>query len=533
MAQNLMLAYQEAEALVAAGHLRQAADICRSMLDEHPDFPYGYYLMSSLFRATGTYGNALTFSQMAIQMQPENSAFHIQHGQILFSLGDNTGAESAFRTAHLLQPTDPIAMLLLADTMAQQDNFDDAILMFENARAARDIPEIDLHEGLCHMMKGAHDKAEKLFNRVIERAPENEWGHIQKGKLLIEHKRYSEAHASLARALKYNPNAYEALHGMAMVSEQQGQYDMATRYAMQAIQSNPNGWESHMQLGSLLLIQHQYAMAEQILSQAHGLQKDNVYITQLLLNALLRQHKNDQAKDLLAQALMLSPDDKVMRYFDAMLKGDAMVTAPAEYISNLFDHYADRFDHHLIHVLGYKVPGLLAQMAAEVGLPKDASLLDLGCGTGLVAEAFRDITSQRVGVDLSQKMLSKARDRKLYNALFAQDIVEFMWQCEQTFDYVVAADVLIYLGDVAPLFKAARAVLAQKGILLISIEREEQGGDYNLKPTGRYTQRNSYIEHLAAEEGYEIIMQQDMTVRMENDMPVAGMAYALKKRQTH
>lgn len=528
-----MHAYHEAEALVAAGHLRQAADICKGMLDQHPDFPYGYYLMSSLFRATGTYNNALTFSQMAIQLLPDNPAFYIQHGQILFSMGDNVAAEEAFSKAHQLQPADPIALLLLADAKAQLGQFDEAIQLFAKAREANDIPEIDLHEGLCQFMKGNLDKAEALFNTVIGRAPNYEWGHVQKGKLLIERKRYAEAEASFARALKCNPNAYEALHGIAQVCEQQSQYESATRYAMQAIQANPNAWQSHMVLGGLLILQRQHAMAEQILRQAHGLQPLNVYINQMLILTLIQQHKRADAVALLEQILAVKPDEQTLHYFKAMLTGEAVPVPPSSYISNLFDHYADRFDHHLVHVLGYRMPSLMAQLVAELRPDAKMTMLDLGCGTGLAAEAFQSITSQRVGVDLSARMVAKARDRKLYNALYAQDIVEFMQQCEQPFDLVVAADVFVYVGDLTGIFRAARRVLERNGLLVFSIERGDHLSDYQLQPTGRYTHSPMCVERLAAEQGYSIEHRELSVVRMENDAPVDGVVYILKKHQTH
>jgi predicted TPR repeat methyltransferase len=532
-AHNLLQEYEKAEALVSAGELRQAADMCRVLLDKHPDFPYGYYLMSSLFRATGTFNNALTFSQMAIKLLPDNPAFHVQHGQILFAMGENAGAAEAFRMAHALGPNDPIPLLLWADAMAQQGKVDDAIRLFGRAREVRDIPEIDLHEGLCRMMRGEHDAAEDLFNRVIERAPEYEWGHVQKGKLLLQRKSYANAEACFARALKCNEQAYEALHGMAMVSELQKRYDMATNYAMQAIQANPNGWESHMLLGSLLITQHQYAMAEQVLSQAHGLQPFNAFITQMYVFALIRQNKKEQALKLFEAELSQVPDNRILRYFHAMLKGDNVELAPKEYVCSLFDHYADRFDHHLVQMLQYSLPQHMLELIEALTQKRQMSLLDLGCGTGLVAEALESITTQRVGVDLSANMIAKARDRKLYNALYAQDIIEFTQQCEQCFDLVTLADVVIYMGDLTTVFASMRNVMEKDGLLILSIEKEEQEKGYHLKPTGRYTHAPSYVKTLAQDYGYDMVHEQDVAARMENDMPVSSTLYAFKKRQIH
>jgi predicted TPR repeat methyltransferase len=532
-ATNLFSTYQEAEAMVNSGNLKQAADICRQLLDNHPNFPYGYHLMSSLFCATGTYSNALTFAQLAISKDPSIPLFHIQQGQILFSLGNNEAAAMSFQNAHLLAPANPYPLLLWADTQAQQCKFEEAKDLFNRARAAGDLPEIDLHEGLCLVMQGQLEAAEKLFDRVIERTPENEWGYIQKGKLFTEKRKLVEAEACFAKALKINSKVYEALHGMALVCEAQSQNDLAIRYAMQAIQANPKAWESHMHLGSMLMAHQQYNAAEQILKQAYALKPDNLYILQPLMVSLQQQKKDNEAQEVLDHALKVAPDNPVLNFFKAMFAGESVANMPKDYVSSLFDNYADRFDHHLQQVLAYKVPDMVAQAVKAQNKSTDLKLLDLGCGTGLVAEALKDITSLRVGVDLSPKMIVKARARDLYDTLYVNDIVDCMLTCGQVFDLVVAADVFVYVGDLQPSLHAARAVLSNDGLLVFSVEKEESTSAYALKTTGRYTHSPHYIQKLAAEEGYSIVLQKDITPRVEHQNPVAGLFYILKKTKAH
>jgi predicted TPR repeat methyltransferase/TolA-binding protein len=532
-ASNLFSVYQEAKALVEEGDLKQAADICRQILDNHPNFPYGYHLMSSLFCATGTYSNALTFALLAISKDPSVPLFHIQQGQILFSIGENEAAAEAFQNAHKLEPASPYPLLLWADTQAQQAKFEDAKKLFAQARSAGDLPEIDLHEGLCLVMQGQFEKAEKLFDRVIARAPENEWGYIQKGKLYSEKRKLVEAEACFAKALKINPKVYEALHGMALVCEAQAQNELAIRYAMQAIQANPKAWESHMHLGSMLMAHQQYNAAEQILKQAYALKPDNLYILQPLMVALRQQKKDKEAQDVLDHALKVAPDNPVLHFFKAMFAGESVATAPKDYISSLFDNYADRFDHHLQQVLAYKVPDMVARAVKSQTKATNLKLLDLGCGTGLAAEALKDITSRRVGVDLSPKMIAKARTRELYDALYVNDIVDCMLTCGEVFDLVVAADVFVYVGDLQPSLQAARGVLSNDGLLVFSIEKEDVSSGYVLKTTGRYTHSPQYIQKLATEEGYAIVQQQEITLRNEHQTPVPGISYVLKKTKAH
>ena len=67
---------------------------------------------------------------------------------------------------------------------------------------------------------------------------------------------------------------------------------------------------------------------------------------------------------------------------------------------------------------------------------------------------------------------------------------------------VLAADVFIYIGDLAAVFAAVVRVLAPRGMFAFSVEGLE-GGSYKLQPTGRYAQAPSYLRTLAAQHGLE------------------------------
>jgi len=53
-------------------------------------------------------------------------------------------------------------------------------------------------------------------------------------------------------------------------------------------------------------------------------------------------------------------------------------------------------------------------------------VLDLGCGTGMVAENFLDKAGEIDGVDLSPKMLEHAQAKGVYANLFLSDVLEFL-----------------------------------------------------------------------------------------------------------
>src|SRR6185503_17156267 len=82
--------------------------------------------------------------------------------------------------------------------------------------------------------------------------------------------------------------------------------------------------------------------------------------------------------------------------------------APAGYVKDLFDSYADRFDDELVEWLHYRTPELLEQLVLRNPPPAPLDILDLGCGTGLCGPLLRPIARRLTGVDLSPNMLAKA-----------------------------------------------------------------------------------------------------------------------------
>jgi len=532
---DLFSVYQKAEGLLAEGELRQAADLCKEILDANPDYPYGYHLMASLFQATGTFAQALGFAQMAVKMAPQVATFHMHEGKLLLATDQWQAAGEAFCKAHLLEPVNPEPLLLWAGSVRGEGRFDDALALVTRARALGDTPETDEHEGLCLMMKGDDTLAEARFDRMIARRPDRFEGYVHKGKLLFAQNRLMEAEACFARALKKNPAAHEALHYLSMLSHTQAHPEIAARYAINAIQAQPQYWPGHIWLGALLLMHHKNDVAEYVLQQAHSFQPTNIYLMHLLTLSQRRQGKLFEAVEQVEKLLAQRPDSNMLRYFRTMLKSEIAESAPADYIAGLFDGSADQYEFHLKHVVSCTTAAQVAHaMRGVAGLAKTPwRMLDLGCGTGLAAVVFKEMTGLRIGVDLSERMLEKARAKQLYNELHALDIVEFMTGSDRVFDLVTAVDVLLYRGNLSAFLHAARNVLAPQGILAFTVETLACPSGYRLHANGVFTHDTHYIRNMAHDEGYIIVKQEDVVVRMEHITPIFGSVFLLQKSQMH
>lgn len=208
--------------------------------------------------------------------------------------------------------------------------------------------------------------------------------------------------------------------------------------------------------------------------------------------------------------------------------------APADYIAPFFDSYADIFERILVDHLDYRAPERVAEaLKLATGARGGLTVLDIGCGTGLAGIAVRARCARLVGVDLSAQMLAKARARGLYDALHVAAITEVPDLPRETdYDAVIAADVFVYVGDLAPELAAIRQVLRPGGTMIFTTERWDTpppGASWRLARNGRYVHARDHLRTLAEAAGFSVVEAGPTTLRNEYGKPVASDLYVLRR----
>jgi predicted TPR repeat methyltransferase len=203
----------------------------------------------------------------------------------------------------------------------------------------------------------------------------------------------------------------------------------------------------------------------------------------------------------------------------------AQPRSDAGYVRHLFDQFAADYDSRMISQLGYAAPQILRQLAGLVMAGRNAlSVLDLGCGTGLTGAMFKDLVRRLDGIDLSPVMIEKARARGLYDSLAVGDIEDIGGD----YDLLLAADTLVYLGDLTRMLAAAARSLRPGGFFLFTVERK-QGEGFALGPKRRWRHSPSYLREEAAKAGLAVAALVECAPRHEAGQPVEGFAVALKQ----
>ncbi len=119
-------------------------------------------------------------------------------------------------------------------------------------------------------------------------------------------------------------------------------------------------------------------------------------------------------------------------------------------------------------------------------------------------------------------MIAKALERSVYDELIIGDAVAPMRERPNALDLIVAADALVYIGDLAPLFAAIVTALASDGLFAFSVETCE-GDGFKLEPTMRFAHSRSYIETTAREAALRPLLIQSASTRREAGVDAPGL----------
>lgn len=203
---------------------------------------------------------------------------------------------------------------------------------------------------------------------------------------------------------------------------------------------------------------------------------------------------------------------------------EAPEAPPPGYVRALFDQYAEGFETALVERLDYVAPRWIGDAVRALGR-RFARAADLGCGTGLMGAEVRPIAGHLAGVDLSGGMLAEAARKGVYDELAERDVVAWLEAGTAPIDLVLAADVLCYLGDLAPLFAAVARRLAADGVFAFTVEAAEDdaAGRWVLRDSLRYAHRRDGLERTLADAGLAARRIEAGVLRHDGGVRVAGL----------
>jgi predicted TPR repeat methyltransferase len=250
-----------------------------------------------------------------------------------------------------------------------------------------------------------------------------------------------------------------------------------------------------------------------------------------LAQALELLRRREEAREAYARTLALDPADAQGAALGlARLGGATPAAAPRAYVRTLFDQYAARFDQHLVQKLAYRGPEILREAIARVDPDRRfAHVLDLGCGAGLFAAAIVSRAEAISGVDLSPAMIEQARAKGLYARLAAMELTEFLAaEPAESADLAAAADVFVYIGDLAPVFAQVARALRPGGLFAFTAQSGPSQG-FEVGEDLRFSHSEAYLRDLASAHDFAVAELVAVSTRKDRGADVPGWAAVLRK----
>jgi cellulose synthase operon protein C len=161
-------------------------------------------------------------------------------------------ALAAYQDALTLRPMDTQALLGIAQTEVDKKNYPEAEAKFQQVLGqSPGNPDALAGLGFISLEQGKFDQAQSLLGKAHALSPGRAdvgqgyrnaefWGVMKKGAAALDQNRIDDAVAAYRQALALNPNANDALLGLARASERKRDYPEAIRGYSQLIAANPN-----------------------------------------------------------------------------------------------------------------------------------------------------------------------------------------------------------------------------------------------------------------------------------------------------
>jgi predicted TPR repeat methyltransferase len=364
----------------------------------------------------------------------------------------------------------------------------------------------------------------EALKHAVSVAPDAQHVQIELAKALSRHGRHRQAVVAVNRAIELDPANIPALAVAVAVAEAAGAPALAQRHLQSAAALRPGDMSIRRSLGRNLTRQGRYAEAEPHLRAVLDAFPEDLPALKWLSSCLLELGRREEAGELLQRIQSLAPGEPTLPYYLALARGETPPTAPPGMTREIFDNYADRFDAHLLGALQYRAPQRVAGLIRQRTPSPNIDVLDLGCGTGLVGAELGRLGGSLVGVDLSARMLERAAMLGVYSDLKHADLLDALRQTRPgSFDYVTAADVFIYVGELSEVIPAAFACLRAGGAMVFSCESaDESEGDLVLRASKRYAHSRASIESLCGKAGFSHCAFEAIDLRLENKAPIAG-----------
>jgi predicted TPR repeat methyltransferase len=354
------------------------------------------------------------------------------------------------------------------------------------------------------------------------------------GRVSFENGDLEAAQVFLGEAVKLAPDFVEGFHLRGVALMRLGQNEAALDCLECAVNLDPESCEAILNHATLLLELKRPTEALSGFERLLALDPGNAVGWNNRGNALVALGRLEDGVAAYDRAIALDPglQAAAQNRFYALLSLRKVDRISGFAAREAFDQVASRYDQMVLGELGYRGHQHLRVLASRLAgrLVPPLSILDLGCGTGLAGESFKDLAvgGRLDGVDISPSMIEEARRRGAYDDLTVADFETLLPLPGPSYRLILCADAIVYFGNLAPVLAGVAKRLEPEGVFLLTCEAK-QGNGWELTEANRFRHSEAYLRAEAGRAGLSWLDAMECVPRCERGAPVAGFAVALGK----
>jgi predicted TPR repeat methyltransferase len=376
---------------------------------------------------------------------------------------------------------------------------------------------------------GLLDSAGAAYQRLLHYFPEAPLLHFHLGLVHFEQGEYENGRHAFARAADLNPADMDILFNLALTQKKTGDLAGAILSYQRILEIEPSSIDTLYNLAGCYKDSGQPAHAIETYLEVLQLVPDHPSANSNLAYVYHLTGQTARAVCYYQQVLQYQPGHQAAQHMLAALTGCGTACSPDAYVKDVFDNYSPHYERSLVVELEYCVPTAIRGVVdtGPAGKKTYDQGLDLGCGTGLGGEAFRDCVAVLDGVDLSGKMIAFAAAKHLYRNLHVGNIVNFLKSTRESYDFYLAADVFAYVGELAETLSLLRE-RARRDVLCCFSTENIDGCGYQLQRTGRFAHTPDYIKEVSQATGWKVVANRKTLLRKEKGRWVKGDLWLLQ-----
>lgn len=241
--------YNETAILYNKGLKAETISKLEKLLQLKPDFALAYKMIGDIDERGGAFKKAISNYKRAIKFGVDKADIYNSIGICYMRIEDYKEAIKYLRKAYHMEPSRANLAYNLASTLRDNGSYDEALVIYkELIDKDYDYPNVHNDVADIYELRLEKEEAEKeyrkeleIVNSDLEENPENTLHLVRLATAYNGLKQYQKARDIIDKVIKEDPDYGEALYVRAIVYENLGYFEMATKDLKRAKELFPRG----------------------------------------------------------------------------------------------------------------------------------------------------------------------------------------------------------------------------------------------------------------------------------------------------